>query len=211
MSFNAEAPSRREIWSTTGHDGSSENALCVFASLRLSRFIFVFIAFHFDGLEGSEPELRLGAGRQPGEDSAIDWGYAELPLPEESAICGSDAFGRRLEPMVLATLLVTLGVVSASWASPAVTQGAQGTPTEFFAGIVLAVNPSNGLLSVEEASLDAEHETFAIVADTDIRKGGAVIGLGSIRVGDPVSVEYTKEGNRLVARKVKVITKPETR
>jgi hypothetical protein len=54
----------------------------------------------------------------------------------------------------------------------------------------------DGLLSVEQASLEAPTMTFRIQSDTEIKKGPArmsqqePVDMSDIRVGDPVTVEY---------------------
>jgi len=86
----------------------------------------------------------------------------------------------------------------------------QETSTSFFCGIVLGVDASKGLLSIEEASLDADKMTFTVSADADVTKMRTSIELRDIRVGDPVSVEYRETAAGPIAVAVKVITKPES-
>lgn len=79
-----------------------------------------------------------------------------------------------------------------------------------FSGIVLAVDTSRGLVTVEEASVEGLERDFVVLKDTDIQKNGVSIPLGSIASGEPVSIEYetTARGNE--ARSVKLITVPAT-
>ena len=107
------------------------------------------------------------------------------------------------------TFMVILGMRGSS--APTVpTASTQEKSTNFFCGIVLGVDASKRLLSIEEASLDAGKMTFTVSADADIRKKSASIELGDIRIGDPVSVEYEETAKGAVALSVKVITKPES-
>lgn len=87
---------------------------------------------------------------------------------------------------------------------------AQQDELDHFAGVVLAVDPAKGILTVEQASEDAPEKNFMVMDDTELTKDGGAISLGDIVVGDPVSVEYemTSSGNR--AHSVEVITKPTT-
>lgn len=105
--------------------------------------------------------------------------------------------------MVIVALLV-------AFTPTTVTVSAQESSADFFSGVVLGVDVSKRLLSVEEASLEADQMTFAVPADADIRKSGARITLGDVAVGDPVSVEYESTAQGAVARSVKVITMPAT-
>lgn len=86
----------------------------------------------------------------------------------------------------------------------------QGEERDDFTGIVLTVDASREILTVEQASADAPEMQFTITDATDVTKDGNEISLSEIRVGDPVSVEYvtTSEGNE--AQSVKVITEPAT-
>jgi hypothetical protein len=110
--------------------------------------------------------------------------------------------------------LLTMGAVTLSSGSSLVTQ--QSTKTHFFTGIVLAVDPVDGLLSIEQASLEAPTMTFRIQSDTKIKKGSArlnrqeAIDLSDIRVGDPVTVEYEESASGALARPiaVRLITSP---
>ena len=104
-------------------------------------------------------------------------------------------------------IVLTVIGIGAIVAAPAVTQETQ---TEYFAGIVLGVDPFNRLLSVEEASIEAKQMTFAVPADAKVTKGEESIELRAIRVGDPVSVEYKAGPREPVAVTVKVITSPAT-
>ena len=87
------------------------------------------------------------------------------------------------------TLIVVLVAVSAI-APAVVATPAQETSTSYFCGIVLGVDASKGLLSIEEASADNTKMTFTVGSEAAIRKMSATIELGDINVGDPVSVEY---------------------
>ena len=107
------------------------------------------------------------------------------------------------------TFMVILVMLGAS--APTVpTASTQEKSTNFFCGIVLGVDASKRLLSVEEAGLDADKKTFTVSADAVILKESVSIELGDIRVGDPVSVEYEQTAKGPTARAVKVITKPES-
>jgi hypothetical protein len=78
----------------------------------------------------------------------------------------------------------------------------------FFSGIVLAVAPSQRLVSVEEASRAGAHRAFTIPSDVAVRKAGSTIGLSGVKVGDPVAIEYETNGSHSVARSVEVLTDP---
>jgi hypothetical protein len=106
----------------------------------------------------------------------------------------------------LVVILVCLGATVAS--VPVVS--AQETSAGFFCGIVLGVDAPRRILSLEEASFDAEKMNFTVAADAEIRRGTTTIALGDIRVGDPVSVEYEETASGPLAHTVKVITKPDT-
>lgn len=100
-------------------------------------------------------------------------------------------------------------------ASPAVALGAnQGDERldesrAHAAGIVLAVDPEEGRLSLEEASLEAETFSFLVDEQTRVLEDGRAIELAAIAVGDPVSVEYavSPTGERR-AETVEVLTAP---
>ena len=87
---------------------------------------------------------------------------------------------------------------------------AGGDEPSHFSGVVLAVEASRGLLTVEEASLDGPQQHFVVTEDADITKDEKRIDLHDIEIGDPVSIGYetTSKGNE--ARSVTVITAPAT-
>lgn len=103
----------------------------------------------------------------------------------------------------------THAVILTALAMIAIAAAAQETELTYFAGIVLGVDSTNRLVSVEEASFDAKHLTFSVPADSQLRKRGNAIELNMLRNGEPVSIEYEKTPSGLVARTIKVITKPD--
>jgi hypothetical protein len=108
---------------------------------------------------------------------------------------------------VLGSMLVwPLSLAAAASAKPA--PDAVPAKESFFAGIVLAVAPSQKLLSVEEASLAGTHRTFVVPLSVAVRKGGATIDVSRVKVGDPVAIEYTTKGQEAIARSVEVLTDP---
>lgn len=109
-----------------------------------------------------------------------------------------------MKAIIIVASILVVGAITAASVVP------QETETEYFAGIVLGVDPFNRLLSVEEASADAKKMTFSVPVDAKVSKGDEAIELRAIRVGDPVSVEYKAGPREPVAVTVKVITSPAT-
>jgi hypothetical protein len=94
----------------------------------------------------------------------------------------------------------------------AVPTGAQDNAKDLYtAGVVLAVSPSRGTLTVVEAGLEANRMTFAIQSSTLLQKGQReteAITLSDIEVGDPVSVEYQMSGRTAIAESCRLLTAP---
>lgn len=93
-----------------------------------------------------------------------------------------------------------------------ITWGAEAQEDEVlhFTGIVLAVDTSRDVLTVEQASEDAKKEHFLVSDGTEVTKNGEQIALSGIGVGDPVNVVYHTAASGNEARSVEVITSPTT-
>lgn len=96
-------------------------------------------------------------------------------------------------------LILVLGVTFA---------GTAAASERFFDGIVLAVAPSRHWVSVEEAGIPRTRRTFTIPRDVSVRKAGTTVDLASVKVGDPVAIEYAESGNKAVAKSVEVLGDP---
>ena len=110
----------------------------------------------------------------------------------------------------LATLFTIVGLVGVF----TVFASEKNPPNEtFFAGVVVSVNASANTLTVHEAGLAGDQMrertlTFAVEPQAQIAEKKSSFRLSEIKRGDPVELEFTRQGNRNVTDWIRVLTKP---
>lgn len=104
----------------------------------------------------------------------------------------------RRTPWILVLVVVFAGAIAT----------ARAAEHRFFSGVVLAVAPSQRLVSVVEAGAPKTQVTFTIPRDVPIRKAGDTIDLSRVKVGDPVAIEYDTSGRRAIATSFQVLINP---
>ncbi len=98
--------------------------------------------------------------------------------------------------ILTAIVLLVVATAAAGTITPGETRRAVGT--------ISAVEPASGSLVVE-APIEAGMLTVGVTMDkgASISRKGAVIGLADLKVGEKVTLTYTRQGDRLIGLEVK--------
>ncbi|UCG39473.1 MAG: hypothetical protein JSV00_04420 [bacterium] len=98
--------------------------------------------------------------------------------------------------ILTAVALLLAAVAAAGTIAPGETRQAVGT--------ISAVEPAAGAVVVE-APVEAGMLTVGVTMDkgASISRKGAAIGLGDLKVGEKVTLTYTRQGDRLVGLEIR--------